>query len=95
MNEKLKKAYKVFNNGNNILSLSEPELIEHIQVICCADPNGTENCIKQLAKVHSLSTVYNVKVMKALSRNNTILTGVVIFLAICTLALSIIQFIYP
>ena len=90
----IQEVYGAFENGN-IDSLSKAKCVEYIQTLCCEPPKSTENAVTLLNKVHSLNTIYNVNIMKALSKSNTILTGVVIFLAICTLVLSIIQFICP
>ncbi len=87
MNDKLKNAYKAVTDSD-ILSLSETQLIEHIQEICSATPMSTENAITQLNKIQSLCTVYNVKVIKTLSKNNTILTYFVIGLAVSSLVLQ-------
>lgn len=90
MTEKLKKAYKAVTDGD-ILSLSEPQLIEHIQEICRAAPMSTENAITQLNKIHSLCTIYNVKVVKSLNAKNAFLTWVVVILAGFSFASSVIQ----
>lgn len=90
MTEKLKKAYKAVTDGD-ILSLSESQLIEHIQEICSAAPLSAENAITQLNKIQSLSTVYNVKIIKALDAKNTLLTRIVIILAGFSFIASAIQ----
>lgn len=82
------EADKAFSSGN-ILSLPKSKLIEYIQALSCINTTGTDDRLKKSTQAQSLNTIYNVKVINELNLKNTILTWVVIFLAISTLALSL------
>lgn len=76
----IQEVYSAFEN-DEIDSLPKTTLVKYIQALCCFNPMNTENGIKQLMKVQSLNTIYNVKVIEALDAKNTLLTRIVIILA--------------
>ena len=92
IDELAKEADKEFSDGN-ILFLPKSKLIEYIQALSCINTKSTDDRLKKSAQAQSLNTIYNIKVINELNCKNTILTYVVIFLAISTLVLSVMQFI--
>ena len=92
INKLADEADKAFSSGN-ILSLPKAKLIEYIQALSCINTTSTNDRLKKSTQAQSLNTIYNAQVIKELNCKNTILTYIVIFLTISTLALSVIQFI--
>lgn len=86
----IQQIYEVFKKGE-IASLSTSQCTEYIQTLCCEPPKDTEHVITLLNKVHSLSTMYNVKITKELNKKNTWLTYIIITLTIFTITIGSIQ----
>lgn len=87
----LKEINKAFDNGN-IDSLSEDKLIKGINALSTFNSlTETQDCIQQSIKAQLLSTAYNIRIVKKLNTSNTILTYVIIALAIVSIYLSIFK----
>jgi hypothetical protein len=84
------EAFEVFSNGN-IDSLPRQKLIEYIQALSCVNSNNIDERLKRSTQVQSLNTIYNIKVMEALDKKNTILTRIVMALAGLSLAATVTQ----
>ncbi len=80
--------FKAKLKEGKISSCSIPELMKYIEALSNINSGQEADRVQRACYLQTLNTLYNVKANKALSRNNTILTDVVIFLAICTIVLS-------
>ena len=88
---KIADEFKAKLKEGKISSCTIPELMKYIEALSNINSGQESDRIQRACYLQTLNTLYNVKVTKALSTNNTILTCVVIALAICTLVLSYLQ----